>query len=614
MRSSRLCCSSRSPTFARWQRIGTFALLGLIGIILSLTFIHRGILPILAWLLPGARNFFYDLVVYGSYPTAQYVSFAPRSPDGIFARRDERCDDGMVFIGPYDKSVENPGPVIQDSNGELVWMSEDFGQVTNFRVQRYQGEDYLTFWHGEKHGSSGQGSVVMLDSTYTVAHELHAVGHGLKADLHEFQLTEDGTAILSIVNDTTADLRAMGWGHPQDGWITDCIFQEVDIATGRLVFQWRASDHFKAEDSYYWHPFGGYVKEMPFDFYHINSVEKDPDGNFLLSSRHFHHVLYINGSSGEIIWILGGHRSTNQFTDLSDGKATGFQWQHHARWLSFEDKILSLLDNGIAGPLHVDAPYSKGLILQLDTNKFTAEVLHEYISLGKARAASQGSLQRLPNGNMLIGWGATAAWSEHTIDGEVVCEGHFAASWSFWWERVKSYRVFKFHGWMGNPVYPPSARLKDGQLYMSWNGATEVHSWELHGVRRQSEPNTNAFAPNTGEIREPVFEAIQTQEKRHFEQSFDLAPYEREFEHFRVAALDANMQVLRVSELATPVEDSYSDSFAVVTAICASVVILAGILWLLNWWTRQGPESAWVRWAGAKAPSLFGREYRYSKL
>ncbi len=595
--------TSLAPTWIKCLRIGVFTVLGIAGVILALILFHIAFLPLLAWLFPFTYNFFYDFAVFGAYPTTKFISFDLLAPSGIITRWNDRCDDGYVFLGPNGKSVASPGPMILDSHGELIWASDEYDIATNVRVQQYKGEDYITFWAGHKKGSLGAGTTYMLDSTYNIAHRIHAVGQGLKADLHEFQLTEDGTALITIYNTTSFDLRPMGWGRAKEGWIEDCMFQEVDIATGELLFQWRAQDHFKPEDSYYWHPFGGYVESIPFDFYHINSIEKDSKGNYLISSRHFHHLAYINGTSGEPIWILGGSSKFNAFSDLSDGDATGFQWQHHGRWVSEDDKIISIMDNGIAGPLHVDAPYSKGLLVQLDTDKMTAKLLTKYCPLEQVKAASQGNIQILPNGNMLVGWGSSAAWSEHTRGGELLCEAHFAASWSFWWERVKNYRIFKHHDWVGRPDYPPNIKVKDDKAYVSWNGATEVKFWQMEGSRQERKIGA------LDDDRE--YQVIEVVQKQGFESTFKIPGHE-DFRRLRVVALDKDRQSLGVSHT-VEMGASGATTFGIVMAVIAGIAALLGGLCLLR---------SWIRWKRDGTPafnweqntSLFSGDYRYNKL
>lgn len=93
-----------------------------------------------------------------TYATAEEVT----SPQTNFLQWNEECDDGLFyFITPRGWSLSTPGPMILDAHGELIW-GKHFdnlfgGQAYDFMVQRYAGEEYLTFWLGDDrvrgHGS-----------------------------------------------------------------------------------------------------------------------------------------------------------------------------------------------------------------------------------------------------------------------------------------------------------------------------------------------------------------------------------------------------------------------------------------------------------------------------
>ena len=589
--------SANAQILMRVLRIGGFALLAVTGVLLVLVLIHQGLLPLLAWFFPSLETSLYDLAVYGAYPTRKYISFNLESPRPSAVKWEDSCENGHVFVGPYGSSVTHSGPVMLDPLGGLVWMTDQYDDVMNFRMQEYRGENFLTFWYGDKHGTQGQGELVMLNSKYEIAHRVQAVGPTVKGDLHEFTLTDEGTALITIYKVTQMDLSGMGWGRSSKGWALDGLFQEVDVATGDLIFEWKASDHFKAEDSYYWQPFAGYIEYIPFDFYHINSVQKDSKGNYLISARHFHSITYIDGKSGETLWILGG--DSKDFTDISNGKASDFKWQHHARWRSEEEGIISLLDNGVAGPLRVDAPYSRGMLIQVDQANRTAKLVQTYVSMGKVRATSQGNLQILPDNNhVFISWGATPAYTEFAIDGTLLCEVHLGASALFWWERMKTYRIFKVWEWIGEPEYPPSAKIESDSLYVSWNGATEVKYWELQGAKE-------------GADGDDAFESIDIIEKRSFEEAFIL-PSKGDYVRYRVAALGNEKQLLHTSD-PVELESSGASVFGVILGICAAVGTVVGVWYLLRLWARRRPGRKLFTWdANGK---LFSREkYQYSKL
>lgn len=369
--------------------------------------------------------------------------------------------------------------------------------------------------------------------------------------------------------------------RPVDGWINNNLFQEIDIETGELVFEWNALDHFSVADTYMTHPLAGYWESVLFDWFHINSVEKDSNGDFLVSSRHLHSLIKVDGKSGDVKWSLGGRH--NSFRDLSDGKATDFKWQHDGRWVSEEEGILTVFDNSDAGPLHLDAPYSTARMIQLNFTDMTAKLLHTYVSARHTRAASQGSVQFLPESdNVFVGWGHSPVFSEFAADGTLLCEAHFGAQWISHYGRVTSYRSQKNADWIGEPTYPPRAKIQAGRLYASWSGATEVAQWTLQG--------SSASRPEE-------WSDIDVTEKAGFESSFVLP--DQKLAHYRVAALDQDGNILGHSELAT--EDPTKSIWSVLIPLGGVVGVVAGF-WVLRRY-RRGEHVGWKT-----------HSYKYSRL
>lgn len=601
--------SATWPSWARYTWSAIKCLFAALAVLLALFLVHQWLLPFVAFIVPAVQTPFYDLGVYGAYPTQQYASFHLEGPRAQHLRWNDRCDSGLILMTPNGPSIERPGPMILDSRGDLVWMSDDFGPTANLKVQSYNGEDYLTFWSGEKAATSGKGVYFMMDSTYQVVRMVSAVGENLFGDLHEFKITEEGTALLTVYNTTNADLRGMGLGRGANGWIVDNLFQEIDLETGELLFQWRASDHFDPVETYMTNPFGGYWESAPFDWYHINSVEKDSEGNYLISSRHFHHVVCVS-PTGETLWILGGR--DNQFTDLSDGQATNFKWQHDARWISEEDGIITLFDNGKAGPLHVDAAESRAMFIQLDIPNRTAKLVQSLTALHRVLASSQGSVQILPEGEgTFVGWGSAAAYSEYSPAGELLCETHLGASWFFWFERMKSYRTIKGFGWHATPKDPPQVKIEDDSLHVSWNGATEVAFWSLEmlhdDVAMELEDLRRVEAHNDSADDEQ-FENIDVIPKSGFEGSFDLpalSAAEKRSARYRVVALDSTHGVLGYSNVV-----SYADaaSQSSVLMVLFQLFIVVGFLF--------GARMIYKYYrSNAKGRTLTGaRDYSYATL
>lgn len=576
---------------------------------LGFYFIHQYVFPIIAFLVPSLDPFFFDLGVFGAFPLHRYASFDLGGPQARQIQWHDSCDAGLVLLTPNGPSVDKSGPMMLDAQGGLVWRSDDYGAAANLKVQRYKGQDYLTLWSGEKAATSGKGVYFMLDETYKVVKMVEAAGDGLWGDLHEFKLTDAGTALVTVYNTTNADLTGMGMWRGANGWIVDNLFQEIDIETNELLFQWSAAEHFDPVDTYMTNPFGGYWESIPFDFYHLNSVDKDSKGNYIISSRHFHHVLCVS-PAGEILWILGGR--DNQFEDLSDGQATNFKWQHDARWISEEEGIMTLFDNSKAGPLHSDASQSRALVIQLDLEKKTAKLVHSMKSAQGILASSQGSVQLLPETrNYLVGWGSAAAYSEYSNTGELLCETHLGASWYYSFERMKSYRTTKAFDWRGVPHEPPQVDLKGDTISVSWNGATEVAYWSVEGTRDDSASSTEDLRSKDEESAESQngFEALDVVPKIGFEGTFDLSHIstEKAFTRFRVAALDKDHNLLRYSE-PIEAESATAESSYLMTIVKLSLVLgfLVGARFafkqyrsrshLRKSWNAASTVPAWMQW------------------
>lgn len=367
------------------------------------------------------------------------------------------------------------------------------------------------------------------------------------------------------------DLTRLGKG--KDGWIYDCLFQEIDLATGTLLFQWRSSDSYPVEESYA--PFIGNEGSSPsnaWDYFHINSIDKDPEGNYYISSRYMHTITAIK-SDGTIKWILGGARSS--FTDLSTGAAS-FTWQHHASWHA--NNTITVFDNGASRDVET-AKHSRGLVIQLDLNEMSATLTHALIHPTKCLSPSQGSIQILPpsegqSGNFFVGWGHSAAYTEYSPDGEILCDVHFAPPIFFNFGWVKSYRTFKAP-WVGKPTTPPDVALSNGAVFVSWNGATEVVSWRLEGSEG---------------LWDGDFVAIDQMPRSGFETGIILpagAPA-----YLRIMALDARGVVLGCTKTissSSPSASGASSWFCLSTALV--LVVVAGCVWA-GWRWREGLRRA----------------------
>lgn len=119
-------------------------------------------LPQLARFRFRAGLSWYDMGWYGFGPSRNYVSFHEQSPVIEISPADAQCDQRFTFLAPRGDSVVHPGPMIMDAQGELVWMKNNWGTTQDFKVQRYKGEDFVTYWQGDEEDGHGRGLWYMV--------------------------------------------------------------------------------------------------------------------------------------------------------------------------------------------------------------------------------------------------------------------------------------------------------------------------------------------------------------------------------------------------------------------------------------------------------------------
>ncbi|KAJ5114055.1 hypothetical protein N7456_002589 [Penicillium angulare] len=473
----------------------------------------------------------------GPFPSQLFSSFFAQGPILNYWEKSPACDDGLyTIISPRGTSVRHSGPMILDNEGHMVWFKE-YKTTYNANVYEYKGERYLTFWAGDDTvRGHGEGTLYMLNSHYEEKYKLRG-SSGRPVDLHEFHITCDETALLTLYDVRSVDLRSIE--GPEAGWIYESVFQEIDIETNELLFQWRASDHFDYSDIAIEYNGEGTSLQQPWDWFHINSIDKDKHGNFLISSRYTNSLAYLNGSTGNVLWQIGG--KNNSFKDLSAGAATNITWQHHARFqpqydISNTTKAISVFDNGSRGKESPQNP-SRGLFINIDTVNMTASVRGEYWNPVPISSQSQGSMQVLDNGHVFLGYGYNAAWTEFGEDGEVLCDVNFGPRVGFELGEIISYRAFK-QQWIGRPLTLPDVALSGTVAAVSWNGATEVATWVLEGVKAlNGTGSASASASERSNHSESQFRFITAVPKNGFETRISL-PLDAEYTTLRIVALD----------------------------------------------------------------------------
>jgi hypothetical protein len=391
-------------------------------------------------------------------------------PPAIIVDRRPADPSGERFVLTDAHGVGQQGPMILDRAGRLRWFLpvSDHGSLRrramNLRVQHYRGEPVLSFWLGALDYAHGVGHYEILDQRYQRVATVHAAG-GLRGDLHEFLITPQDTALLTAYG--TARGRIPGVrGRTRLGDYFYCCCQEIDIATGELLLEWRSDEQVAFSGSHLGPPNS---PRTPWDYFHMNSINIDPsDGSLIISSRNFWQVYKVDRRTGETLWRLGGDDS-----DFEIEPRARFAFQHHVT--PHADGVYTVFDNE-GGPPD-EARQSRGLVLKVDEERGTVRALREYHHLPPVLSQALGSVELLDHGDVFIGWGQSSYFTEWNARGEIVLDARLAGD-------VVSYRAFQ-QRWRGMPTQPPKFVVqrtgRRATMYVSWNGATVHRRWRILG-------------------------------------------------------------------------------------------------------------------------------------
>lgn len=340
-------------------------------------------------------------------PYPGYYLFAPNSADSLGLMD----HSGRVVIrfpvGPH----ANPRSDVQ-------------GLITHFSVLRGSAGLSYAYLVRDQDG-------VAIDTVYPIGQ--------MTADFHEGRIWSDSSYLILSQRWVPYDLSKLRPNGNPDALIVEAVIQEIS-KDGRLIFQWRSLEHI---------PPSATMEDMDFsldvvDYIHVNSVERDNDGNLLVSCRHIDAVLKVDRLTGKVLWALGGTASkVNEFTFIDDSTNDfrGFSHQHSAFRTS--KGTLMLFDNGNLKP----PPQATRVVeYELDEVQRVAKRVWEYRPEPAIFSISMGNVVELPSGRLLIGYGSriTDETSPGRVLEEVDRQGNVYSRMSFLTApRITPYRVSK---------------------------------------------------------------------------------------------------------------------------------------------------------------------------
>ncbi len=295
---------------------------------------------------------------------------------------------GYLFIGPFTgdfvAAFDNAGKKIKLTdipNNRVAYT------LLNFQIQP---NGMITFFDGSS------GIYYGMDRNFNIIDSFYCIGK--TTDFHDLFVLDNGDAYLIAEYFREMDLSRIVPGGKSNARVRYFTIQHID-KNKNLVWEWDTYEHYDILDA----TPDVNLTANTVNFIHMNSLWIDADSNLLVCSRHLDEITKINRQTGEIIWRMGGkYCKNNQFSfvnDTIDG-FWGFSHQHDVQRLP--NGNLLILDNGNLKPNQ----YSRAVEYQLDEENLIATKVWEYRKDPDVFVPWMGSVQRLPNGNTLIGWGA----------------------------------------------------------------------------------------------------------------------------------------------------------------------------------------------------------------
>ena len=388
-----------------------------------------------------------------SMPTFTINVNAHPAPGSIFYANHEDAADGSNKTNSFLTIIKN--------DGTIKWARDVNDDGRDFKINE---NGYLTYY------TNDPSMFMVMDSNYNIIDSVRCTnGFEGATESHDFMMYPDGHAFLLAHDQQAMDMTAYG-GLP-DATVQALIVQELD-SMKNLVFEWRSWDHFLFTDANSYVPLTNDVV----DYCHGNSVQRDFDGNVLISCRNMSEITKIDHATGNIIWRMGGEN--NQFTFVNDNIPEHFHSQHTARRLP--NGHIILFNNGNNLPVQISSAkeYAVDEVTKVATLVWYYE--HPDVNGLHVYGSATGNAFRLPNGNTIINWGllipSGAGFPNHT---EVDSNKNIVWEMTFDSTTQKTYRVFKY---VWNPCsritgYTMNATPKTYKATLKWGEATGAKSY-----------------------------------------------------------------------------------------------------------------------------------------
>lgn len=377
---------------------------------------------------------------------------------------------------------------IIENDGTVKWARDVGEDGHDFKISE---NGYLTYFVEDSR------MWMIMDSNYYIIDSVQCKnGYELETNDHDIAMYTDGHVFLQAYDRQTIDMTAYG-GVP-NATVTGLIIQELD-QNRDVVFEWRSWDHFLFTDANNYTP----LTNALVDYVHGNTVERDFDGNVLISCRNLDELTKIDHQTGNIIWRMGGEN--NQFTFVNDNIPQHFSSQHDLRRLP--NGHITIYNNGN----YLIPTISSAKEYSLDEANKVATLVwyyeHPDVSGVHVYGGATGNAQRLSNGNTLIDWGLTPSVPGMPTLTEVDANKNIVWEMAFDSFTEKTYRAHKYE-W--NPCSRPTPslvvvkKIKTTTAKIDWEVATGAVTYDVQfrklGTTSWKKKNTSLTYLNLAQL------------------------------------------------------------------------------------------------------------------
>jgi len=301
--------------------------------------------------------------------------------------------------------------VIMDNHGAPVWYRRTPEPLIDFK-RLPSGSLAFTPQRGAYGIDEGQGywvTTLQGSSPTALRRTTEPAADELPTDHHDYLEFPGGRALLSYPLVTPPVRTPLFDGSPD---FVDGVIEEQD-PNGNRTWLWTASKHFAPAEATF--PLNFAVNPVipgfpnAWDVSHINAIDRQPDGDYVVTARHLDAVFRVdrNSLTGALEWVLGGPplspispvpNRTAPLTIIGDPYG-GPKRPHDARLVG---NVLTMMDNQAGMP----GRSSRAVAYAIDEVNRTATMLWEFRNAGPFTGDTLGSAQQAADGSVLIGWGA----------------------------------------------------------------------------------------------------------------------------------------------------------------------------------------------------------------